>query len=174
MVTINYDKCVGCGKCAAVCPGIVIFMRDGLPAVVGDGCIACGHCVETCTHGAVSIDTQLAEAPKPQSELEKNILTRRSTRNFLPAAPERDVLERALSVAAWAPSAKNQNKNGWAVVYRRHARLVPRKRQKPRHSPAHGVGQKPRHLRRALPRLCLGRRRRPQPRRRLRHRHDDA
>lgn len=119
MVKFDMDKCVGCGKCAAVCPGLVLGMKDGRPAVVGGSCIECGHCVEVCTHRAVSLAGGPTATAGWETELEKNVLTRRSIRNYLPAAPDRKVLERALHIAGWAPSAKNQNKNGWTVVYGR-------------------------------------------------------
>jgi Fe-S-cluster-containing hydrogenase component 2 len=55
MITIDKSKCVGCGKCAEVCPtqaiqmvGNEVFVREGL-------CRACGACVEVCPKGAITM-----------------------------------------------------------------------------------------------------------------------
>ena len=46
-------SCVGCGKCAGICPAGAIEMRDGLPRVRRGKCIRCFCCQEFCPCGAM-------------------------------------------------------------------------------------------------------------------------
>ena len=46
------EKCIGCGKCAAVCPLANIVMQDGKP-VWGDNCTHCMGCINLCPKEAV-------------------------------------------------------------------------------------------------------------------------
>ena len=46
------SRCVGCGKCAAVCPLNNIAMEDGRPKW-GGSCTHCMACVHRCPHQAV-------------------------------------------------------------------------------------------------------------------------
>lgn len=46
------DKCVGCGKCAKVCPRGNISMKDGKPHF-GGHCVACMGCAFSCPTDAV-------------------------------------------------------------------------------------------------------------------------
>lgn len=51
------DKCVGCGKCAAMCKREV-FSMNGRKAVVANRemCVGCGKCVEKmCNFGAINL-----------------------------------------------------------------------------------------------------------------------
>ena len=60
-VTIDEDRCRGCGLCIAFCPKNVLrladrFNRDGLnPAELDDpdNCIGCATCATICPHVAV-------------------------------------------------------------------------------------------------------------------------
>ena len=48
------DKtCVGCGKCAAVCPAKAITMVNGRPKIDRSKCISCFCCGEFCPKGAM-------------------------------------------------------------------------------------------------------------------------
>lgn len=46
-------KCVGCGKCAEVCPHGAHSFREGEHAFDRERCVACGKCVEACLPGAL-------------------------------------------------------------------------------------------------------------------------
>lgn len=47
------DKCVGCGKCRAVCPQSCIDL-SALPAVINQqNCLRCGNCMSVCEEKAV-------------------------------------------------------------------------------------------------------------------------
>lgn len=46
-------KCVGCGKCAEVCPTGAHVFRDGAHLFNRELCTACGKCVEACLPGAL-------------------------------------------------------------------------------------------------------------------------
>lgn len=47
------DACIGCGRCAAVCPQDCII-QDGVPYVVQqEHCLHCGNCMTACLVGAV-------------------------------------------------------------------------------------------------------------------------
>ena len=46
------EDCVGCGKCAALCPAHNITMEDGRP-VFGDKCTACLGCYHRCPKKAI-------------------------------------------------------------------------------------------------------------------------
>ena len=47
------DACIGCGRCAAVCPQSCII-TDGVPHVIEqEHCLHCGNCFEACPVGAV-------------------------------------------------------------------------------------------------------------------------
>ncbi len=48
MVSINLDKCVGCGGCIDLCPSAAILMFNDKVNIDPDGCVKCGICVQVC------------------------------------------------------------------------------------------------------------------------------
>jgi NAD-dependent dihydropyrimidine dehydrogenase PreA subunit len=58
VVTLGLDvgKCIGCGRCAEVCPHAVFTLRAG-KARIGDrdACMECGACARNCPAGAISV-----------------------------------------------------------------------------------------------------------------------
>ena len=63
-------KCVGCGKCAAVCPqGIGINLNEER-----DKCIACGKCAEVCPTNARSVLVHEVDADEVLEAIQKHRL----------------------------------------------------------------------------------------------------
>jgi pyruvate formate lyase activating enzyme len=52
-IGFSQQKCIGCGKCAEVCPTGAHVFRDGVHLLSRDLCRACGKCVEACLPGAL-------------------------------------------------------------------------------------------------------------------------
>lgn len=50
---VRADECVGCGKCAQVCPAGAIVMEKQLPRIDRKKCIRCFCCQELCPKGAM-------------------------------------------------------------------------------------------------------------------------
>ena len=46
-------KCVGCGKCASICPACAIEMVDGRPAWTKSKCLKCCGCINRCPVSAI-------------------------------------------------------------------------------------------------------------------------
>lgn len=66
---INYDKCIGCGKCVDVCAEDVFFGTKGFGKIkkikaevtYPEACFHCNLCVEECpVDGAIYLRTPLA------------------------------------------------------------------------------------------------------------------
>ncbi len=55
MLTVDCDKCIGCGVCEENCPFGSIRVVDGC-AVVDDTCTLCGTCVDDCEPEALHIE----------------------------------------------------------------------------------------------------------------------
>ena len=56
VVTIDVDKCAGCGECVDICPNEVLEMKDEKAVVVNDDCVGCESCVETCPEEAITVE----------------------------------------------------------------------------------------------------------------------
>ncbi len=56
-VSVDADKCVGCGECVDVCPVEVYELNDGksVPAHE-DECLGCESCVEVCEANAIVVE----------------------------------------------------------------------------------------------------------------------
>ncbi|MBY9009217.1 MAG: electron transfer flavoprotein subunit alpha [Candidatus Lokiarchaeota archaeon] len=54
MITVDKEKCTGCGLCEKSCPFGAIIIVEKI-AVIGDECTLCGACVEQCNLKAISI-----------------------------------------------------------------------------------------------------------------------
>ncbi len=52
-------RCIGCRKCAEICPAHVITMKDGLPVIDRKRCITCFCCQEFCPVGAMKVHRPL-------------------------------------------------------------------------------------------------------------------
>ncbi len=48
MVTIDKDKCTGCGGCIDLCPEIAISMINDIVTVNDELCTECGTCIKVC------------------------------------------------------------------------------------------------------------------------------
>ena len=51
---IDENKCVGCGKCEALCPMQNITIKDQ-KAVSGDRCTMCYRCINNCPKQAITL-----------------------------------------------------------------------------------------------------------------------
>lgn len=53
-IRINRERCVGCGKCARVCPGTLISISNQRAVMnYPRDCWGCASCVKECPYGAV-------------------------------------------------------------------------------------------------------------------------
>ena len=63
IVTIDEDKCDGCGLCVPSCAEGAIRIIDGKARLVGDNlCDGLGNCLGTCPNDAITIERRPAEA----------------------------------------------------------------------------------------------------------------
>ena len=52
---IHRSKCIGCGKCAEICPGHTITVENGKAHIVPRACIRCFCCHEMCPAKAIDV-----------------------------------------------------------------------------------------------------------------------
>lgn len=63
IISIDHEKCTGCGLCIPNCPEGAIQMIDGKARLVSDlFCDGLGACLGTCPEGAITIEKREAEA----------------------------------------------------------------------------------------------------------------
>lgn len=117
VVTIDADRCSGCGKCVSVCKDFEFEIREG-KAVLSDhpvfGCIACGHCMAICPEGAIRVNGRclLPEDLFPLSQKQEKsgyefllhlLQSRRSIREFKNQHVSEEVMEKIIDAARTAP-----------------------------------------------------------------------
>ena len=52
-IMIDSEKCIGCGRCAEVCPGNLIVMDNKAYMKYPKDCWGCTSCIKECSAGAV-------------------------------------------------------------------------------------------------------------------------
>ena len=60
MITVDKEKCTGCGLCEKACPFGAIKIVEKI-AVIGDECTLCGACVDQCNLKAITIQRKKFE-----------------------------------------------------------------------------------------------------------------
>ncbi len=124
--TVDAAICTHCGLCATGCVcGLIAMNAEGLPYIEEKKqsfCVHCGHCAAVCPSGAVTLDgtspdkLEPADPPVPSFMVQHLLKTRRAIRNFKPEAPEDSVLQEALDLVAYAPTAHNSRQVSYLVV----------------------------------------------------------
>ena len=125
IITLNEDKCTGCGLCAEVC-GLDVITRNGneRPVVNHEAyCHVCGHCIAVCPHNALSRRDVDPEAYAPvelpeitPSDMKALLLTKRSCREFKDQPVGKALIEDLIRVARMAPTSINCQERAFIVV----------------------------------------------------------
>ncbi|MBO4316959.1 MAG: 4Fe-4S binding protein [Mailhella sp.] len=56
-ITVDEDKCVGCGQCVDICPASVYELKgDKTDPVNMDECLGCESCVSVCPNDAIVVE----------------------------------------------------------------------------------------------------------------------
>jgi ferredoxin len=118
-ITIDREKCNGCGLCVEVCSDAVIELIDGKAVATHKdsvfGCIGCGQCMAVCPEGAISVtgrflspDDIFPLADKSEMASYDSLLKlyqhRRSIRDYKDKPVEQELVDQILQAAVTAPS----------------------------------------------------------------------
>ncbi len=129
LFTVDADKCNRDNICAAECPVKIIRVNQGGVPTPVDGaqqvCIECGHCVAVCPTGALVHEKLRPEDCAPvkkewlltPEQAEHFLRYRRSIRTYKEKQVSRDILERLIHIARYAPSGHNTQPVRWQVIY---------------------------------------------------------
>ncbi len=56
-LSLDRDRCVGCGTCVTVCPHPVLELQDRRSTIINrDACMECGACATNCAVQAITVD----------------------------------------------------------------------------------------------------------------------
>jgi len=55
------ESCIGCGRCASICPAEAIRMENGRPVWIKDKCYKCCGCINRCPAGAIQYGSRTAK-----------------------------------------------------------------------------------------------------------------
>jgi len=128
LIEFNKETCTKCGACIAACPGCIIIPRkDGFPRLfpgADDYCMRCGHCVGICpTDSVIHKEMPLEQCPLIDKKLEVSfeqvsqlIKSRRSIREFEDKAVPRELIQRIIDTARYAPTGHNMQEVQWLVI----------------------------------------------------------
>ena len=58
MITIDTERCDGCGACVEVCPTGALYLVAGKAAMDGTLCRQCEACLTACPNGAIILAVQ--------------------------------------------------------------------------------------------------------------------
>jgi len=132
LFTIDESLCKRDGACAAECPAKIITAPDKnnfpMPTdKAAELCIRCGHCVAVCPHGAFAHSTvkkgdctEIIDSLRINPDQAGQFLkSRRSVRTYREKPLGREVLEKLIDTARYAPSGHNTQPVEWKVVYDR-------------------------------------------------------
>jgi nitroreductase/NAD-dependent dihydropyrimidine dehydrogenase PreA subunit len=112
-ITIDADACKKDGLCAMTCVRDIFRQeeKNTMPKIVDpDFCYGCGQCVAICPNGAIS------HSLFPYDQVLELIRSRRSKRLFKDRTVERDVIEKVLEAARFAPSGHNEQSTEFVVI----------------------------------------------------------
>ena len=127
-IEILHEKCLSCECCVSVCRRY-IFKMGGKGEIEIDQeqlplCMHCGHCSAVCPGEAVILDgVPSASLPELPADLGMNpdrlmlfLKSKRSIGAYSSREVPRDVLEKALDAANYAPSARGAHPVRWLVI----------------------------------------------------------
>ena len=127
-ISVNESLCKKDYLCTHVCPAgfFTSDVKDSIPRVLQfEGpCSECGHCVAICPTGAIVHEAFQHGSTRPvrpelepsPEQIEEMLKTRRSTREFTDKPVQRDVIEKIIDCARFAPSACNCQSTEFTVV----------------------------------------------------------
>jgi nitroreductase len=104
--------------------------KESIPDIVTDNlpfCITCGHCAAICPKGAITHDSYPPgtivpirnEAIPSTEQIIEMLRMRRAIREFKDKPVDRDLIERVIDVARYAPSSHNVQNTEYVVVQER-------------------------------------------------------
>lgn len=123
MVSIDQNKCIGCGQCVRDCFFQALRPENGKVTVVSD-CFHCGHCVAVCPQNAVTIPDYPMEEVREYDEScrmdAENLLhfmqLRRSVRQFKREPVPVKALKTILEAGRYTPTAANRQDVSYILV----------------------------------------------------------
>ena len=71
MLTIEVNRCAGCGACVQACPQGAISLVDGVAQIDSSLCTECQACVNVCPKGAIRVAVPVAEQAIPVATQEE-------------------------------------------------------------------------------------------------------
>jgi len=124
-ISIDRKKCTLCEACIEACPAHILFKENSeVRFNHEEECIACGHCVSVCavdavTHKGLDLAGFL---PAPENlhlspeAIYSFLRSRRSCRVYEAKEVSREILERLIDIARYAPTGHNRQNFEFIVV----------------------------------------------------------
>ena len=124
-IGVDPATCIRCGACQDVCPTHIFSLSDmGVTAQYEEHCIFCGHCIAVCPTDSVRHSGLDAAGFIPIDEdkevsadsIYQFLQGRRSCRAYKKKVPPREVLERLVDAARFAPTGHNYQDVSFMVI----------------------------------------------------------
>ncbi|GIM29987.1 nitroreductase [Clostridium polyendosporum] len=125
MISVNTEKCIGCGQCVKDCFLRDIEMVDSKAKINNVTCIKCGHCIAICPKAAVSTDEYNMKDVKNYNKEEflvdaDNLLNfikfRRTIRQFKDKDVEGNKISKIIEAGRFTQTGSNMQDVSYIVV----------------------------------------------------------